>query len=83
MATDNQVAVGFGDGTVRFFSANQEPITVQAHGGAVLCIASDQYDVVTGGDDGRLLRISPGGAITSGKFCTKWVGALRQAWNSD
>lgn len=77
VATDNQVAVGFGDGTVRFFSANQEPITVQAHGGAVLCIASDQNDVVTGGDDGRLLRISPGGAITEvANFGTKWVDCV-------
>ena len=77
VAADDHVIAGFGDGRVRFFKPNQEPITVQAHNGAVLCVASDQNDAVTGGDDGRFLRISPNGVITEiANFGSKWVDCV-------
>ena len=51
----NQIAVGFGDGTVRFFQSGFEPKTVKAHEGVVLSMANYADDVLTGGDDGRFL----------------------------
>ncbi len=73
------VAAGFGDGTVRFFHPAAPPLSVVAHCGAVLCLSPDcQTDsVVTGGDDGRFLRVSLDGAVEEiASFGTKWVDCV-------
>lgn len=59
------LAVALGDGTVRFIGTEREVLTVQAHDGAALCLALDidGQGVITGGDDGRLVRTSAGGEL--------------------
>ena len=66
-----------GDGTVRFASG-PEWRTVPAHGGAVLCLAAHPVaGFLSGGDDGRLNRIGPDGAVLEiAKFGSKWVEHL-------
>jgi len=59
----DQIAVGFGDGTVRFFQSGSEPKTVKAHKGVVLSMTNYEDHVLTGGDDGRFLKISSDGNI--------------------
>ena len=73
------VAAGFGDGTVRFFRPDAPPLSVVAHRGAVLCLSPDcQTDfVLTGGDDGRFLRVSPEGTVEAiASFGTRWVDCV-------
>ena len=61
VTTSHSVAVGFGDGTIRFFYNGDEPKVVEAHNGVVLSIASNGENVFTGGDDGKFLQISQNG----------------------
>lgn len=71
------VAVSFGDGRVRFFQPGGTPLEVEAHRGVVLCIAADGDHVLTGGDDGRFLRISLDGTIEElANFGTRWVDCV-------
>ena len=77
VAVGDGVAVGFGDGTVRMFRPETTPVLWQAHRGVILCMAADGQDVLTGGDDGRFLRISPDGVIEElANFGTKWVDCV-------
>ncbi|MEM7522281.1 MAG: WD40 repeat domain-containing protein [Pseudomonadota bacterium] len=76
------VAAGFGDGTVRFFHAGAPPAVVDAHGGPVLDLTADGASgaVLTGGDDGRFLRVSPDGAIDEiAAFGARWVDCVAAA----
>lgn len=78
------VAAGFGDGTVRFFHPDVPPLTVEAHRGPVLCLAADCEAgfVLTGGDDGRFLRVSTEGAIEElASFGTRWVDCVASGPN--
>jgi WD40 repeat protein len=65
-------AFALGDGTVRLAEGWQ---SVTAHDGACLAIAPDAQDgVITGGDDGRLMRVAPDGTATQiAAFGSKWV----------
>ena len=54
---EDAVAVGFGDGSVRFFWPDRDPLVVKAHSGAILSIASSNGYIITGGQDGRFLKI--------------------------
>ena len=70
----DHIAVGFGDGTVRFFQSEAEPKIVKAHKGVVLSMANHGDHVLTGGDDGRFLKISSEGDIDEiSNFGGKWV----------
>jgi len=74
VAAGEAVAVATGDGTVRFFRDERAPSVTRAHDGAVLCLAADADHVLTGGDDGRFLRISPDGQIEEIAECgSRWV----------
>ena len=76
------VAASFGDGVVRFFNPGEPPIAIEAHRGAVLCIAAEGVSgsVLTGGDDGRFLRVSPDGSIKEiATFGTRWVDCVATA----
>ncbi len=55
------LAASLGDGTVQLVGRDHEVRAVQAHDGAVLCLALDidGQGFVTGGDDGSLVRTSP------------------------
>ena len=57
----NSVAVGCGDGTIRFLSSKSDPIVSKTHDGVVLCMTKADDAVLTGGDDGRLKRTSVNG----------------------
>ena len=71
------VATSFGDGTIRFFRPGLDPTVTQAHKGVVLCIAVDQNNILTGGDDGRFLQISIDGEVNElANFGTKWVDCV-------
>ena len=71
------VVVGCGDGTIRFFRPGQNPIVKQAHHGVILCMAAYKGVLLTGGDDGRFLRISPDGIMEDlADFGTKWVDCV-------
>ncbi len=69
-------AFALGDGTVRLAPrAGDAWRTLEAHDGAVLALADDGADgFVTGGDDGRLLRLDRrGGLAEIARFGSKWV----------
>ena len=56
-------AVALGDGTVRLIDSetlDATPVTVAAHKGAALCLAADidKGAFLSGGDDGRLIKIA-------------------------
>ena len=71
------VAVGFGDGSLRVFRPGQKPLVLQAHLGVILCMAAFQDVLVTGGDDGRFLRVTPNGVMQElADFDTKWVDCV-------
>ena len=70
----NSIAVGFGDGTVRIFTSGQSSKAIKAHKGIVLCMSKDGDYILTGGDDGRFLKISLDGEVNEiGNFGTRWV----------
>ena len=72
------VAVAHGDGCVRLF-AGEEPVRlIRAHHGAVLAMSAiGEQAVLTGGDDGRCLRISAAGDVEElADFSGTWVDCV-------
>lgn len=70
--------VGLGDGTVHVVDLAARDgawKTVEAHAGACLSICADSRDgALTGGDDGRVMRIAPDGTLAElQKFGSKWI----------
>ena len=59
----NSIAVGFGDGSVRIFNSEQSSEPIKAHKSIVLCMSKDGNNILTGGDDGRFLKISLNGEV--------------------
>jgi WD40 repeat protein len=77
------VAFALGDGSVRLLPADIATAAPDAaspvHGGAVLALVGDPAGdgFVSGGDDGRLLRIGPDGTATElANYKGKWVEHL-------
>ena len=73
------VVAGFGDGAIRFFRPDEPPVIVEAHRGAVLCLAAEEGTdaVLTGGDDGRFLRVRPDGTVEEiASFGSRWVDCV-------
>ena len=76
-AAGEAIAVASGDGTVRHFRPETPPTATKAHDAAVLCLVADADHVLTGGDDGRFLRISPGGQVEEiANFGSRWVDCV-------
>lgn len=76
----SSLALACGDGSLRFFAAEDvaggPAASVVAHEGAILCAAghSDGRSVLTGGDDGRLVRTWPTGRTEQlASFGRRWV----------
>jgi WD40 repeat protein len=70
--------IGLGDGTVHVVDLAERQgdwVKVEAHKGAVLSLCADGKDgALTGGDDGRVMRIAPDGTTTElQKFGSKWI----------
>ncbi|MBK1657444.1 WD40 repeat domain-containing protein [Paracraurococcus ruber] len=65
---EGRLGLGLGDGTVRIADPRDPQgdwITAAAHDGAVLSFCADAADgFLSGGDDGRLVRTAPDGAVT-------------------
>jgi WD40 repeat protein len=82
--------VAAGDGTVTFAPSELTTArTVAAHSGAILAAAVAGSDVVTGGDDGRVLRTRPDGAArelwrSNGRWVDHIAASARGAlaWSS-
>lgn len=74
------LAFALGDGSVRLVpaAADAEPLTVAVHGGACLSLASaPEEGFLSGGDDGRFLRLAPdGGHEELAQFPGHWVEAV-------
>lgn len=72
---ETSCAFALGDGSVRLAAFTGDWTKVAAHDGAALAIAPDAKDgVVTGGDDGRLVRIAPDGTVTElARYGSRWV----------
>ena len=76
------IAFALGDGTVRLASVAApagEWLSVTVHDGAVLSFAqgTGPDDFISGGDDGKLRRVSASGAVTDiAGFGMKWVEQL-------
>lgn len=71
--------VALGDGSVRWIGDGGEPRAVAVHDGAILaaCRHPDGAAIVTGGDDGRVCRVSRDGDMAElGAFARKWVEHL-------
>ena len=76
------VAAGFGDGVLRLFQPGFDPLARRAHLGAILSLAADPKGafVLTGGDDGRLVRTDAAGEMEEIEgFGSKWVDAVAVA----
>jgi WD40 repeat protein len=72
-------AVALGDGTVQWIGNDGGVVQHAVHAGAILsaCRHPDGASVVTGGDDGRVCRATPGGEVQIlGNFERKWVEHL-------
>ncbi len=75
--TGETAAFALGDGTLRLSSLAGEDVwpTVPVHEGATLSLSADVTDgFLTGGDDGRLARVSTGGTVSVlAEYGMKWV----------
>ncbi|OWJ65903.1 WD40 repeat domain-containing protein [Inquilinus limosus] len=76
------LAFGLGDGTIRLaLPGGAEAVTVPAHRGAVLALAPDAAGgFLSGGDDGRLLRVAPDGTLVEiTAESGRWISAVDAA----
>ena len=74
----NSIAVGFGDGTIRFFDPGlTDPRVFKVHSGVVLCMVSNGNYILTGGDDGKFLKISFDGEVEEiADYGSRWVDTV-------
>lgn len=79
VSVGDTIAVGFGDGTIRFFRPEHKPYEIKAHSGVVLCMVGCENSILTGGDDGRFLEISTDGDIKEiANFGSRWVDSVAE-----
>ena len=78
VALGETVVTAHGDGCLRMFEGDGPPKEIEAHHGPVLAMAAaDAGSVVTGGDDGRFLRISLDGSVEElAAFGGAWVDCV-------
>lgn len=75
------VAVGDVDGRVHVFAGGQEPRSATAHDGGVLSLCADPAGgFLSGGDDGRAVRVRTDGTVeTLAEMPGQWVGHVAAA----
>ena len=78
VALGQTVVSAHGDGALRLFAGDVGPRDVAVHRGAVLSMTAAGTDaVVTGGDDGRFLRVSVDGSVEQlADFTGAWVDCV-------
>ncbi len=81
-----QAAFALGDGTLRVAALGEAGAwgSVAAHDGAAMAVAADaaRTGFVSGGDDGRLVRVAADGAVAElGAFGGKWVEQVASFWD--
>lgn len=69
-----RAAFALGDGTVRFEGGE----SIEAHDGATLsaCLPATGEGLLTGGDDGRVVRSTPAGAQEIASLPGKWIDSV-------
>jgi WD40 repeat protein len=76
-AAGGRAAFALGDGTLRQVEGRSgEPAVATAHDGAVLALAPDagKRGFLTGGDDGRLVRVDAEGAVSEiARHAGRWI----------
>ncbi|GGI80749.1 hypothetical protein GCM10007973_16510 [Polymorphobacter multimanifer] len=75
----DEAALALGDGSVRFAGVHGERVRIDAHHGVILSAARhpDGAALLSGGDDGRVLRVGGDGTVTElGAFGRDWVGGI-------
>ncbi|MFN8927001.1 MAG: WD40 repeat domain-containing protein [Rhodospirillales bacterium] len=82
LSEGHHAVLSFGDGTLRFLTPEADGVAVseqvRAHAGAVLhlCPDHDGRAALSGGDDGRLVRVSPDGTVEAlAAFPGRWIDA--------
>lgn len=74
----------WGDGQMRIFHPGRPPETLALHKGAVLCAGRTGDAILTGGDDGTVIRTTEDGPQVLADYPRKWVdsvaGADSGAW---
>lgn len=71
--------IAFGDGSLQWIDDDGQATGNRAHAGAILaaCRHPDGVSLVTGGDDGRVCRVTPDHQVQElGQFSRKWVEHL-------
>lgn len=60
---DGVAAFALGDGTIRLVADDGAETSIEAHDGSALCLTAQGDGFVSGGDDGRLMRIARDGGL--------------------
>lgn len=76
-----QAAFALGSGQVAFAGLDEtSPAGPRAHDGACLTAFATREALFTGGDDGRVIRVAPDGALAEiAKFPGRWIEAIAVA----
>ena len=71
------IAVTSGDGTLRLFQPNKDPLAFNVHEGVILSVSREPEYLLTGSEDGRFLRVSLKGEVDEiASFGSKWVDCV-------
>jgi len=73
-----RLAIADGEGRIGWIDPAAPRVEMQAaHAGAVLCAAADATALITGGDDGQLMRhISPDASVQLARLPGRWIEHL-------
>ncbi|MEG3593743.1 MAG: WD40 repeat domain-containing protein [Pseudomonadota bacterium] len=71
------IVVTSGDGSLRLFQPDRDPLVFNTHEGVILSMARESRYLLTGGEDGRFLRVSLKGEVEEiASFGSKWVDCV-------
>ena len=71
------IAVTSGDGNLRVFQPDRDPLVFNIHEGVILSMATESQYLLTGGEDGRFLRVALRGEVEEiARFGSKWVDCV-------
>ena len=71
------IVVTSGDGSLRLFQPDRDPLVFNIHESVILSMAGESRYLLTGGEDGRFLRVSLKGEVEEiASFGSKWVDCV-------